>query len=258
MALKAALTSEAYEQLPPTIKEHYKKSEGDDASKAFVLDAEGVEDVGGLKSALVKEREARGTAETQYRDIVTKYKDIDPEKARAAQEKLDEIEQKKLEDAQEYEQAKARIQSEKETEVNTVKSEYGEKLTKTTSKLREVMIDRALAEEAAKHDPFLASLPAFVELARKHVSMDDEYNVVVTGEKGNNIAELVSNLKETDEFGIFFKSDIATGSGASNQNNKGGGQPAGAKKASEMSTMEKSAFIREHGLDAWKTHVAKG
>jgi hypothetical protein len=170
---------------------------------------------------------------------------------------LAELEQKRLEEAGEWETLKSTYADKERSAVEAVRNELAPQLQQTQSKLKEIMIDRAIAEEAAKQEAFPASISQFTKLAREYASMGDDLNVTIAEGRGNNIAELVTNLKGTDEFGVFFKADVATGSGGSTQNK--GGQPGGAvKKASEMTTQEKSKFITDNGLDAWKAHMAKG
>jgi len=251
MALKQTLEASEFETLADPLKEHYTK-DGD----GYKLETDFVpEDTSALKSALQKEREAR-------KDLVkeiAKYKDIDPDKARAAQVKLDEIEQKQLEDAKEYEQLKGKLAGEKQAAVDAVKSEFEPKLQKTQSKLREVMIRKALQDEALKHDPISAeSIEAFVELAEKQVSMDDELNLVIEGSTSNDISEFVKNLSETPKFGVFFKPDVAAGSGASTQKKAGAGTKTTEKKFSDSSNLEKSRYITQHGLEKFKEWRAKG
>jgi hypothetical protein len=63
MALKAILTADEFSALPETLQEHYVQH-GD----GYQLDAEGVEDVTGLKSALEKQKEAARLAKSQGGD----------------------------------------------------------------------------------------------------------------------------------------------------------------------------------------------
>jgi hypothetical protein len=94
MALKAKLTADEHKALPAVLQEHYKQ-EGD----GFVLDADIVGDVAKLSKALESERAGSGTLKQEIAKLKDQFKDVDPEKARAALAKLQELEDKKLLDA---------------------------------------------------------------------------------------------------------------------------------------------------------------
>jgi hypothetical protein len=94
MALKALLSKEEYDALPEASRQYYVEKDG-----KFLLDAEGVEDVSGLKNALTAVRDELKTAKKQLQETIDKFKDIDPEKAKEAQKKLQELEAKQLLDA---------------------------------------------------------------------------------------------------------------------------------------------------------------
>src|SRR4051794_29374504 len=97
MALKAKLTKAEFEKLGDSLKEHYKAS-GDD----YVLDAEGVEDVSGLKSALDKEKKERRELRVKLDAEAEKWKDLDPERAREALKAIADLDEKKLVDKGEF------------------------------------------------------------------------------------------------------------------------------------------------------------
>jgi len=251
MALKQTLEASEFETLADPLKEHYTK-DGD----GYKLETDFVpEDTTALKSALQKERDARKT----LADQIKAYKDIDPVKAKEAMTKLEELENKRLEEAGEFETLKQRLAGEKQAAADAVKSEFEPKLQKTQSKLREVMVRKAIKDEALKHDPIsVESLDAFVELAEKQVSMDDDLNLVIEGSTSNDIEEFVKNLSETPKFGVFFKPDVAAGSGASTQKKAGAGTKTTEKKFSDSSNLEKSRYITQHGLEKFKEWRAKG
>ena len=93
MALKAVLTKEEFDGLEDSLKKLYVEKDG-----KYLLDAEGVEDVSGLKSALEKERGTVKKLKADLQATVDKFKDIDPDKARDAQKKLQDLEDKQMMD----------------------------------------------------------------------------------------------------------------------------------------------------------------
>lgn len=89
MALKAFVKS--LDEIQESARAFYVE----DGNGGFKLDAEGVEDVTGLKNSLTAVREELKTLKSDY----SKYKDLDPEKAREALKKMEELEDKGLLDA---------------------------------------------------------------------------------------------------------------------------------------------------------------
>src|SRR5574340_458446 len=92
---KAVLSSqEELSQIPETYRDLYIEKDG-----KFYLDVENIDDmpqVGGLKSALQKERDNRATAIREQKELLKKFEGIDPEKAKDALKKLHELEDKRL------------------------------------------------------------------------------------------------------------------------------------------------------------------
>jgi len=116
MALKSKLTKDEHAKLPDALKEHYVERDG-----AFVLDADGLEDAGSLRSALEKERKERAAAQRQHRELLDKIGDMDPEQARAAVKKLHELEEKGLLDAGKVEEViKARTDAMQKDHANQI------------------------------------------------------------------------------------------------------------------------------------------
>lgn len=254
MALKASLTAEEFAEIAEPLQEHYTQ-DGD----GYKLDTDiaAPENVTGLKSALEAERKNVRDAKKLHRETVEKYKDIDPEKAREAMTKIQEIDDAAAVEAGKFEELKTRLIQEKEDGIAGVKTELGTKLSKAESALKREMIDNQIIAAAGIEKAFPASVITLTKLVREYVDLDDEYNPVIKDGHGTTIAELMQNLKATDEFGIFFEADVTTGSGGSTQARGGTGKTA-AKKASEMSSKEKAAFITANGLEAWKALIAAG
>lgn len=243
MALKQSLTADEFASLPEQLQEHYDQ-DGDN----YRLDTDiEVENVDGLKSALEKERKRAKDLAADIR----KYKDIDPEKARAAMATLEEIENTRLQEAGEFETLKGKLAQEKEDGIAAVKTELGTKLTKAESKLKQVMIENVLRDEYAKQGGFPKSSDIFIESAQKFVDLevvDDDFVPKVKDGMGNNIPELITSLKGTDSYGTFFSADVAAGSGAAANNADPGAVNIGNLTRSTMSDKEKAAYIRENGL----------
>lgn len=93
MALKAILTKTDYDALPEILREQY-GADGD----TYVLDADidAHPKLAGLKSALAKERQAKKDGDAEFRKLRDQIGDLDPEQARAALARVQEMADKKL------------------------------------------------------------------------------------------------------------------------------------------------------------------
>lgn len=122
----------------------------------FYLDVTGVEfeeDVKGLKSALEKERETR----RQLSEDLNKFKDLDPEKARAALEKLHELEEQDLLDAGKIDELLARrteqmrldMEGKMQAQQDVINTLTGDR-DNYQRKLSDVLIDGAITNVAAQ------------------------------------------------------------------------------------------------------------
>lgn len=128
-ALKAVLASKAdVDALPEALRGLYVEQDG-----KFVLDAEVEEHpkVGGLKSALKKERDAKDTADKEYRALKEKLGDMDPDKARDALKKIQDLADKKLLDDGQIEELlktrTTRMLADHETQVGVFKTQLAER-----------------------------------------------------------------------------------------------------------------------------------
>ena len=152
MALKAKIGEEEFQTVPESVRGFYKKS-GD----SYLLDAEGVEDVSGLKTALEKERESKKAAERAAKELSARFGDLDPDEAKRALAKLHELEDKNLLDAGKVDELvqkrTERMRLDHEAQIKKyaqeLESERTEK-TKLSGRLSEVLIDSGLREAAVK------------------------------------------------------------------------------------------------------------
>src|ERR1039458_6533020 len=94
MALKARVTFDKFRALPEVIQKEYKPL-GEDAAKAteYLLDAEGVEDVTGLKNNSTKLLNEKTAIERKLKDYLVLG---DPEKVKKAVTQIAELEEKRL------------------------------------------------------------------------------------------------------------------------------------------------------------------
>lgn len=226
MALKAVV--EKIEDLPEAIRGEYRPGTADEGTEGkFVLSVEAVggfslENVEGLKSALGKERSTREKLE---RDVV-RYKDLDPEKARAALAKLEEFE--KIDPTKEadkianqkFEAAKAQLLERHTGEIQQREERIGH-LTKTVEGL---LIDQVATAAIAEAKGSVELLLPHVRAHTRVKEVDGGFMVEVVDKDGNariadakgspmDIKGLVAEMRQSDTFGRAFEGTGNSGTG---------------------------------------------
>lgn len=230
MALKAVLTS--LDGIDDSIKALYVEKDGKHILDVETVEGYALEDVSGLKTALGKERTTRERLE---RDVV-KFKDLDPDKAREALAKLEEL--TSIDPAKEADKIA-------NTKFEAAKSQLLEKhqgdLTARDGKISslEGLVDQlarkqeaiaAIAEHKGSVDLLL---PHVLNITKSEVT-DDGVRVKVLQPDGNDrvngkgdpmsIRELVAEMRQSDIYGPAFEGSGQSGSGKQ-PNGGGGGAP---------------------------------
>lgn len=231
MTIKAIV--ETTDGLPEPIQELYEPLEDGNGFRLKVEPAGGLElqDVSGLKSALTKER-----AEAErLRKEAQRYKDLDPDKAREALEKLEELEQidpSKEADkiaAQKVEAATKQLLTKHEKELTSHK-DRAEQLQRTVEKL---MVDQVATSALSEAKGSVKLLLPHVQRNTRVVERDGKFAVEVIDDDGNvkinskgepiTITELIAEMKSSDEFGRAFEASGQSGAGMARANGTGGG-----------------------------------
>ncbi len=263
MALKALITAEEHGKLGDMIKGEYKTVKVGDQDM-FMLDVTPVngyelDDVAGLKTALGKERTSKTSLETQ----LSKFKDLDPDAARAALTELEEL--KAIDPAKEadkiantkFENAKSQLTAKHATEL-TARDERINSLTKT---VEELLIDSAataaLAEAKGSVDLLLPHVRKSTRIKEENGKfsvevIDKDGNVRIGDSKGGpmSIAGLVAEMRSSDTFGRAFEGDGKSGSGKQ-PGSGGGGMPNTGLKRSQMTPAQKREYQQKHGQEAF-------
>lgn len=255
MALKAVL--ETIDAAPESVRSFYKETDG-----KFVLDVEAVdgfslEDVSGLKNTLGKEMTLRKKLE---KDVV-RFKDLDPEKARDALAKLEELGNfDPAKDAdkivnERLEAARRQLVEKHGEEIKTRESRIGA-LTKTVESLLVDQVATAALAEARGAVELL--LPHVQRHTRVREDSNGHFVVEVVDKDGNarignskgdpmTISDLVQEMRKSDTFGRAFESSGHAGSGKQPDNRSGeSGTKTGVPKswAEAKTPEEKAAFIK--------------
>ena len=218
--LKASMSSGDFETLDESLKSFYIKS-GD----AYILDAEGVEDVGGLKAKrdeLLKELKSKG-------DLLKQFEGLDAEQAKKALAEMSKLEEKKLADKGKYDELLEKYKSDYDKQLSDAKSEKEQLFSNLKrERLTNFLIEKGVLPDRAKF--------ALVELGEKIDLASDENGFSLKLKDGVGDAKeldaVVENLKTNSSF--LFAASGASGSGASGSNSNGTGQDI-----SKLSVVEK-------------------
>ncbi len=262
MALKAIV--EAIDTVPEAARAFYTENDG-----KFILDVESVdgyalEDVSGLKGTLGKEMTLRKKLEKE----VVRFKDIDPEKAREALVKLEELgnfDPSKDADkivSERLEAAKRQLIEKQAKEIEPLKGRIGQ----LTSYVEKLLIDNAATAALAEAQGSVELLLPHVQKHTRVREQDGEFTVEVVGKDGNarignskgdamTIAELVQEMRSSETFGRAFEGTGHRGSGTPPKNTGESGKlPGGAPKSwSDAKTPEeKAAFIKSKNATSSK------
>jgi hypothetical protein len=225
MALKPF--AESADEIPEGLRDHY--AEGDDGKLYLQVEQVGgwaLEDVSGLKSTLTKKKAALEKIQKQAES----YEGLDPEKAREALAKLDEInswtpDEKVNEKIRaEVEAVRAKLLKDLDTEKagrNEVETALSELLI--DNQVRSLMGGEALGGEPEIVLPYVRSRTRVVRdengVRRVQVLREDRQGPVHTKKSGSademDLSEFLGELKDHEKWSRAFNGTGASGSGAS-------------------------------------------
>ncbi len=203
MPLKAFVAN--LDALPEPLREFYKQQE----DGRYKFDAEDVEDVGGLKSALQHERDERKSAKETLAELREKFDGVDPELARKLITEHEKGQRKQMIDQDRVEEL---IESETQKRVKKMHETHEAALAELTGerdtlrgRLEVVLIDNQLSTEAAKAGVLAEALPDVVRRGRerfhlngdKVVAKDGEGNILygADGQTSQSVTEFMDELK---------------------------------------------------------------
>lgn len=239
MALPAI--ADTLDAIPEPVREFYEPRDG-----KFALKIAGADDVTGLKTALQRERQAAkeaAKAAKQYADL-----GLSPEEI---------AELKAAKDAEAEERAKrtGEFESFKAQQAKALAAK-DEELARTKSRLDAVLLDReataAIAEAKGRAKlllPHITAQTRVVDDAVRVIGADGQVRYNAQG-LPMTVAELVTEMRADESFGPAFEGSGASGSGAQPRGGTGG--TGTVRSRAGLTDSEKSAFIAQHGFEAYK------
>lgn len=208
--------------VPENLRELYVEQE----DGRFKLDADGVEDIGGLKSALQKEREQN----QKLRTSADKYKNVDPDKYNEMIAAADEAERKRLTAEGNFTALTEQMKTAHKTELERERAEKAGLLGEIE---RRAIDGEAIVELTAAKGKVKLLLPHVKSQARVRKTDTGVYVTEVIDGNGNvriadgagtpmTIKQLVAEMKGQDDFAGAFMADDKSGGGAPSTGTKGG------------------------------------
>lgn len=244
--------------LSDDLKAEYTEKDGKFFLNVETVDGYELADVGGLKGTLSKEMSNRKGLEKKL-ERFEKIKD--PEKVAEALAELEEL--KKIDPEKEadklvntkLEAAKAQLVQKHTQELEGER----EKAAKYRSKIETLLRDQVATAHIAEHKGSIKLLLPHVRANTRVVEEGDDFRVEVIDEEGNarigdskgapmSIADLIKEMRESEEFGRAFDGEGQSGSGKQPGNGRGGNPTL---KRSQMTPQQKHEFQQKHGQAAF-------
>lgn len=261
-----AVKLDSLDELPEQLHDLYEK--GDDGKfhltppEGFVS-ADEIEDTSGLKSALQKEREAARENAKKLKAVQEKYAGFDLEEYNKLKDAEKSAEQRKLEEAGEFEKIKEQMREQHTADL----AQKDQEIARLRGELEREKIDSKVVEAISKAEGNVELLKPHV---RSRLQLDtDTLDMVVLDSDGKTpkvdgdgnpvtIEALVGEMRDQPTFAGAFKATDQSGTGSDPQKGgdtkangaNGGTPPAGDQSRSKMTELQKVEFIKEHGVDA--------
>jgi hypothetical protein len=208
------------------IDEHLRDLYVERSDGKYALDAEGVEDVTGLKNTVRNLRRDLDRAKKRTPD------DFDPERWEELQALEEEFQKGKLNDKQreEFDNLKRQLQDQHKKEL----AKYEDQLTQLRGALHKELVTSRATQALANAKGAVKLLLPHIERHATVVEQDGHFVPVVTdgdghtriGEGGNNMTfeELVAEMRSSSDFASAFEGTGSSGGGAVRSAAGGGGR----------------------------------
>lgn len=205
--LKAKLTKEELAGVPEALRGAYVEREG-----AFHLEEFEYDDKEELSGALERERKERKAA----KEALAKYEGIDPEKAREAQKRLDELDEKQLIDKGEFE----RLLKKRSDEFDVREAEFQKQLGDRDTRLNHYELIDPVRKAALAAGVLAEDVEDVLKITSHRFRLNDKRQPVILDKDGDE-----SSITLEKFWGEEFKAQKPKFYGASGAG--GSGAPAG-------------------------------
>jgi len=246
--LTAILDKEKYEELSETEQQHYAEREG-----KFHLDVEAVngvalENVTALKTTVGKLRANEKKLQTDLTTIQERYEDIDPDEAKEAIKKYDEVKNwdgdKKVQEA--VDASKRELVKAHKKQVETLTSELADSQEQLTDAIVDTKVVEALQKEEGNVELLLPHVKKHVRMTKNSTGkwipevVNDANEPRVGDSDGNpmTILQYIQELKTQKTFAPCFPGANSTGSGGNETSDSG--KKKTTKKTGKVKTINAS------------------
>lgn len=225
----------------------------------FVLDAD-IPDVGGLKSALDKERKAAREAEAKRKEIEARFNGIDPDEYAellAAKEEAEQAKAKANGDVDKIAEQKAQKAIDAANKKLAEAIEAAESERKRAQAFQGRVLDDAIRAAASKAGLHTHAIDDALFRGRTMFTLDGDGNAIqldsdgepVIGKDGKTPYSPAEWLDDMREKAPHWFPANASGSGSGGKHSGGTG---GGKVRSDMTAREKSDYISKYGRAAYE------
>ena len=178
------------DEIPERLRDFYEQA--DDGSWVFDVDGPGEQDIAKLQQALKQEREHRTTATKRLGEYEEKYREIDPDAAKEALEKVNQLEEERLVAEKKFEELAERRWKNKvqqlEDQIKQAQAEMEKRdmvVGQWKTKYSELAITEQLKQEALAQGVDPKKLKFLLHEARQPWQLDDQDQPVPL-ERGEN------------------------------------------------------------------------
>ena len=229
-----------------------------------------IEDTGGLKSALEKERENVANLKRKAKALEEKFGGVDTEEYKLLKDQQREAEEREAEKKGEWEKLKQQMRDQHHEQLEAA----GKETARVKKELERHLIDAQATAAINSEDGNVTLLLPHVKSLVKLTEEDGVFKAIVIDATGTprvdadgnplSIKALVSEMRTQDVYAGAFKGTGSQGGGTppgdggeGNDAANGGGTPpkgsAADKPRSQMTPREKVDYIKEHGNDKYQS-----
>lgn len=240
MPAKTTITADEFTALPEPVQALYTTDPTNGSGTYRLAIEDEVGDTSALRKALDQERTARQTYEKELKGLRGRYKDVDPEKAREALARLQELEDKQLLDTGKVEELIVKRTERMKADYENQTKAYQQQMdalererNNLTQRLEEVLIDTGLTQSAMKakvkesaiQDVLLRGRRVWHLKDGKPVPLRDDGETVLYGKNPNapmSMEEWVASLQSDAPH--LFEENRGTGAAPGGRSSSSGGR----------------------------------
>ena len=269
MALPKGYTKAEWDALPEANRLFFEQQ------KIYVPDGEnwkldGLEDPEGVTRAVENERKVSAALKKQLQELQAKYDGVDPDKAREAQEKLDQLEQDTL---QKSGDVKAMLEvankkfAEKEAQYQKIIAEKDDVIKGKDSTIQAIVVDQELTTAIAKHkgapEILLPVIKAIGEVKAvpdgdryvPRVFKDGNTETPVFGDTKGNPMTMEQYVEQLKQHPVYARAFEPVGNGGMGAGSGGGGGNANTIKLSREAVKHNNQLYVSAKEQAAKTNA---